>query len=253
MVCVPVELARPSGGITVTSTSKLEPTAAIRVAIVDNHRLVIDGITAHLAARGLGIRVVIGESTWQGLLSHHEYPVDVAVLDFNLDDSISIGTRVRVLSAAGTRTIVMSRHADPSSIHGAIRAGVLAFVPKTESADELVMAIQSAYVGRRYENGPLAAALSGITASADPRLGTQEKRALILYASGRSIREVASDMATTEETVKSYIKRGRRKYREIGVDLGTKILLSRHGIREGWLTQERHAGPLGDGGVGPPV
>jgi two-component system, NarL family, uhpT operon response regulator UhpA len=38
--------------------------------------------------------------------------------------------------------------------------------------------------------------------------------------------------------VKSYIKRGRRKYRRVGVDLGTKLLLRRHAIREGWIPPE---------------
>jgi two-component system uhpT operon response regulator UhpA len=221
----------------VTATTKQARPSAIRVAIVDDHQLVIDGIVAHLARRH-GIDVVIGEPTWVGLLSHGEFPVDVAVLDLNLDDDIAIATKVRALSAAGTRTIVMSRHADPSSIQGALKAGALAFVPKTEPADELVRAIRAAAAGNRYENGPLIRAISGIAVSGDPGLGKQEYRALLLYASGRSIREVASDMDTTVETVKSYIKRGRRKYREIGIDLGTKILLRRHGIREGWLTPE---------------
>ena len=45
-------------------------------------------------------------------------------------------------------------------------------------------------------------------------------------------------METTEETVKSYIKRARRKYREVGIDIGTRILLRRHGLREGWLTSD---------------
>ena len=45
-------------------------------------------------------------------------------------------------------------------------------------------------------------------------------------------------MATTDQTAKSYIKRGRRKYRLAGVDLGTKVLLRRHAIREGWIPPE---------------
>lgn len=221
-----------------TVINRHERPATIRVAIVDDHRLVIDGLAAHLAARRNGIKVVIGSPTWSGLLSSPEFPVDVAVLDLNLDDSIAIGTKVRALSAAGVQTIVMSRHADATTIQGAIKAGALAFVPKTESADELVNAIQSASVGDQYRNAPLADALSAVSRTADPGLGKQEHRALVLYASGRSIREVARDMGTTEETVKSYIKRGRRKYRDIGIDLGTKILLRRHGIREGWLAPE---------------
>jgi two-component system uhpT operon response regulator UhpA len=204
---------------------------------VDDHRLVIDGIVATLASRR-GIEVVIAESTWHGLLSHPQFPVDVVVLDLNLDDNIAIGAKVRALNSAGSRTIVISRHADPSSIQGALRAGALGFVPKTEPADELVRAIRAAASWHAYQNDFMATALAGIDESLDPGLGKQETRALVLYASGRSIREVAGDMGTTEETVKSYIKRGRRKYRDIGVDLGTKILLRRHGIREGWLTPE---------------
>ncbi|HEY0261096.1 MAG TPA: response regulator [Lacisediminihabitans sp.] len=205
---------------------------------MDEHRLVVDGIVAHLAQRD-DIEVVIGESTWPGLLSHEQFPVDVVVLDLNLEDSVGIGAKVRTLSAAGSRTIVMSSHADPSSVQSSFLAGALAFVPKTEPADELVRAIRAAAIGAPYQNGHFLAARTAPSAtSPDPGLGKQEYRALVLYASGRSIREVAMDMGTTEETVKSYIKRGRRKYREIGIDLGTKNLLRRHGIREGWLASE---------------
>ena len=210
----------------------------ITAAIIDDHRLVIDGIVAHLHSRDTGVEVVIAETSWAGLLSHRAFPVDVAVLDLNLDDNIAIGAKVRALAAAGTRVVVMSRHADLASIQGAIRAGALAFVPKTEAADEIVGAIRSAANGEQYRNAPLTAALEVMSTAKDPGLGKQEQRALVLYASGRSIREVATDMGTTEETVKSYIKRGRRKYSELGIDLGTKILLRRHGIREGWLAPE---------------
>jgi DNA-binding NarL/FixJ family response regulator len=222
----------------VTRTRNQERPKSIRVAVVDDHKLVVDGIAAHLEARRLDIHVVIAESTWLGLLSSNDFPVDVAVLDLTLDDSIPIATKVRALSAAGTSTIVISRHADPSSIQGAIKAGALAFVPKTDSADELVNAIRAAAAGVPYDNGSARIARSQVAASGDPGLGKQEQRALALYATGRPIREVAIEMGTTEETVKSYIKRGRRKYREIGIDLGTKILLRRHGIREGWLSPE---------------
>jgi two-component system uhpT operon response regulator UhpA len=228
----------PHGEKLISVLHTRERPAAIRVAIVDDHRLVLDGLTSHLNSRRHGIRVTISESSWAGLLANSEFPVDVVVLDLNLHDDISIGAKVRALSAAGCRTIVISRHAESSSIQGAIRAGALGFVPKTESGGELVRAIQSAAAGQQYENAPLAGALSNNGRAADPGLGRQELRAIMLYASGRSIREVAGDMGTTVETVKSYIKRGRRKYREIGIDLGTKILLRRHGIREGWITPE---------------
>jgi two-component system uhpT operon response regulator UhpA len=213
-------------------------TPAIRVAIVDDHRLVLDGIVAHLSNKRLGIEVVASEASWGDLLAHRAFPVDVVVLDLHLDDHIPISTKIRALTAAGSHTIVISRHADASTIYSAVQAGALAFVPKTETADELVAAIRSAAVGIQHKNEALLKAMAGTTPDDLPGLGKREQRALVLYASGRTIKEVAAAMATTEETVKSYIKRARRKYRDAGTDLGTKIRLRDHGIRAGWVSAE---------------
>jgi len=213
-------------------------TSAIRVAIVDDHQLVLDGLVARLTHKASGLTVAAAESSWAGLLGNPGFPFDVVVLDMHLEDSIPIGTKVRALEAAGTRAVVMSRHADSGSINAALQAGALAFVPKTESAEELIAAIKSA--AKRVHHLPAHAAtvLAGFRATPDAGLGRQEQRALVLYAAGRSIKEVASLMTTTEETVKSYIKRARRKYRQVGIDVGTRVLLRRHGIREGWIAPE---------------
>jgi DNA-binding NarL/FixJ family response regulator len=213
-------------------------TAPIRVAIVDDHRLVLDGLASRLHDPEGGLSIVATETTWAGFLSHPEFPVDVVVLDLHLEDGIPVGTKLRALGTIGTAAVVMSRHADSASVSAAMRAGALGFIPKTESAAELTAAIRSAAASTRHLAAPLAAAIEGYAATPDPGLGKQEQRALVLYASGRSIKEVAIEMSTTEETVKSYIKRGRRKFREIGVDVGTRILLRRHGVMEGWLVPE---------------
>lgn len=219
-------------------TGRASASPKIRVAVVDDHRLVLDGIVAHLSAARLGIEVVASEASWAGLLAHSAFPADVVVLDLNLNDRIPIGTKIRALTAAGSRTIVISRHADTPTIYSAVQAGALAFVPKTETADELVAAIRSAAEGRQHQNAPLRNAMAGTTPDVLPGLGKREQRALVLYASGRTIREVAEAMETTDETVKSYIKRARRKYRDVGTDLGSKIKLRDHGIRSGWVSTE---------------
>jgi two-component system, NarL family, uhpT operon response regulator UhpA len=215
-----------------------QPNAAIRVAIVDDHQLVLDGLSARLHDPDAGISIVAVETTWAGLIAHPEFPVDVVVLDLHLEDGIPVGTKLRALGTIGTAAIVMSRHADSASVSAAMRAGAMGFVPKTDSAAELAAAIRAAADSTPHLSASLAAAMAGFAASPDPGLGRQEQRALVLYAAGRSIKEVASEMDTTEETVKSYIKRARRKYREVGVDVGTRILLRRYGIREGWLTSD---------------
>lgn len=209
-----------------------------RVALVDDHRLVLDGIAAFIASKRVDIDIVASESTWVGLLESSSYPADVVVLELNLGDGIPISSKIRTLTAAGAKTVIMSRHSDGSAVSGALRAGAHAFVPKTESADELISAVQAVAAGLPYDNSAAQSATWALVPSRDPGLGRQEQRATVLYASGRSIKEVADEMTTTEETVKSYIKRARRKYRSVGVDVGTKILLRRQGIHEGWLTPE---------------
>jgi two-component system, NarL family, uhpT operon response regulator UhpA len=221
-----------------TATPARGRSSGIRVALLDDHRLVLDGLVARLSTKATGITVAAAESSWAALVDNPDFPFDVVVLDLHLEDNIPIGTKLRALQAAGSTAVVMSRHADSGSINAAMQAGAMAFVPKTEPAEELILAIKSAAKQRNHIPEHVATVLAGFRATPDAGLGRQEQRALVLYAGGRSIKEVAHTMATTEETVKSYIKRARRKYRQVGVDVGTRVLLRRHGIREGWIAPE---------------
>jgi DNA-binding NarL/FixJ family response regulator len=211
---------------------------AIRIAIVDDHRLLLDSLAMRLHDPKSGINVVTTQTTWSGLLSHPEFPVDVVVLDLQLEDGVPISTKIRALGTAGTGAVVMSTHAHTTAVRAALNAGALGFVPKTDSVTELVTAIKAAAIGGPHLSEKLAAALADQSTSPDPGLGRQELRAIFLYAGGRSLKEVAREMSTTEETVKSYIKRGRRKYRAVGIDVGTRILLRRFAVKEGWLPPE---------------
>lgn len=213
-----------------------KPNSGIRVAVLDDHRLVADGLAAVLSGAGFDVAVVA--SSWAELLASPGMPADVTVIDLHLGDGIVIESKVRALSTMGTSVVVISRHSDRTTIASVMRAGALAFVAKTDPVDELVTAILTAAEGSTHLASHRATALEHSVPSLRAELGAREQRALVLYAGGRSIREVAADMLTTEETVKSYIKRARRKFREAGVDLGTRILLRTYAIREGWLSPE---------------
>ncbi len=175
---------------------------------------------------------------WDELLAHPAFPVDVVVVEYNLEDGVPFDQKLRSLEEAHVPVVVLARSGDPATVHAALSAGAAAFVAKTESADELVAAVHDVAHGRQHRSAAVAAALEEYANRADPSLGKQELMALQLYAGGRSVHEVALHMATTDQTAKSYIKRGRRKYRAAGVDLGTKLLLRRHAIREGWIPPE---------------
>lgn len=210
----------------------------VRVALLDDHALVVEALADRLGRRGTGMNVVATATSWAELVAADGFSADVAVLDLHLEDGIPVATKVRALLSAGCGVVVMSRHADAGSINGALAAGALAFVPKTEGTDELAAAIHAAARGERHLPAAVDATLADYEPVPEAGLGRQEQRALVLYAAGRSIREVADEMDTTDETVKSYIKRARRKFREVGVDLGTRVLVRRHAVREGWISPE---------------
>lgn len=204
----------------------------VRVAVVDDHRMVLDGLAAHLAQSGLEVVIAVG--SWGELVEHPAFPADVTVLDLNLGDGLRIESKVQALRAAGSHVVIVSRHAGSHAIARSLHAGALAFVPKSAPAAELTEAVEAVARGERYPSDAADLPQRVTTVSVGPR----EQRALALYAAGRSIREVAAEMEATEETVKSYIKRARSKYRRAGIDLGTKILLLRHAVHEGWLDSE---------------
>lgn len=213
----------------------------IRVAILDQ-RLVAEALAS--ALRSSGLDVVVAACEWAEFIAHPALPVDVAVIDLRAGDGPLVSTRVRELGAMGIATIVTSTRIISAAARAAVQSGALAVVARSDSLDDLVTTIRAAatgaihLIGGRSLLGGRSIDGTGAAETPGPGLGRREERALVLYAGGRSIREVAVDMETTEETVKSYIKRARRKFRDVGIDIGTRILLRRHASREGWLGHE---------------
>lgn len=210
--------------------------ASTRVAVVDDFQMVVDGLITHLHSAGPDLDVVIAATSWDALTSHPHYPPDVTVLDLNLGDHIRIETKVRALVAAGSGIVLISRHTSAVAIVRAIDAGALGYVPKTASAEELVTAVRAVARGEKHISDLYDLPVHRVDTNLS--VGPQEQRALALYATGRTIRDVAAELETTEETAKSYVKRARSKYRKAGIDLGTKVALRRYAALEGWIDSE---------------
>lgn len=205
----------------------------VRVAVVDDYQMVVDGLITHLHTAGSDINVVIKATSWDELTNHPEYPADVTVLDLNLGDHIRIETKIRALIAAGSGVVLISRHTSAIAIVRALAAGALGYVPKTATAKELVTAVRAVARGEQHVSDLYEPPQHTIDTTIT--IGPQEQRALVLYATGRTIRDVAQELETTEETAKSYVKRARSKYRKAGIDLGTKVSLRRYASLEGWI------------------
>ena len=208
----------------------------VRVAVLDAHALVAHGLAALLERSGLEVVAVV--PTWDELIAHPAMPVDVVLLDLHLDDGVLISRKVRGLAEVGASAVVLSRRTDAASVASAMHAGARAFVGTRDSPGDLVAAVRTAAAGGHHLADHRADAVRTARSGPDACLGRQEERALVLYSAGRSLREVAAIMDTTEETVKSYVKRARRKYRSLGIDISTRYSLRQYAAAQGWAISD---------------
>ena len=208
----------------------------IKIAIVDDHRMLLGALTEWIRGAADDIEMVAAVATWPELLTHEAFPVDVVLLDLDLKDNIPVSIKLQALKAAGVPTMLMSAYSDPNVVREALAAGAAGYLVKSENADMIVEAIRAAVRGDSFISEELDVALSQSTTGA-PKLSAQERRVMALYGAGEPVKAVAFKLGISDETAKSYLKRIREKYRVAGYDVGTKVALRKRAIQDGILLQ----------------
>lgn len=212
---------------------------AVRVAVVDDHRMLLQSLASWLSAASSQLRIVAACTSWGQLLTHPEHPADVVLLDLDLGDSLPLSVKVSALRSAGSAVVVVSTFADPARVRSAVEAGVHGYVPKSEDAAVLVRAVLDAAAGKRFLTPELAAALVSDPGTGRPALSPQEARTLVLYASDVPLKSVARQLGVSYETAKSYLDRVREKYEAAGRTARTKMELHHRAVEDGWLEPPR--------------
>ncbi|MET0725910.1 MAG: response regulator transcription factor [Leifsonia sp.] len=209
----------------------------IRLALVDDHRMLLGALTEWIRNAADDIEMVAAVTTWPELLTHSSFPVDVVLLDLDLKDNIPISLKLATLKTTGVRTVLMSTYSEPAVVRQALDSGALGYLVKSEEANMIAEAIRAAYVGESYISEELDLAINSVSAGDAPRLSAQERRVMALYGAGEPVKAVAYQLGISEETAKSYLKRIREKYRQAGYDVGTKVALRKRAIHDGILLQ----------------
>ena len=206
----------------------------IRIAIVDDHRMILGALTEWIRNAADDIEVVSAVATWPELLTSPAFPVDVVLLDLDLKDNIPVSVKLSALKTAGARTVLMSAYSDPNVVREALAAGALGYVVKSEDAAMIAEAVRSALTGETFVSAELEVLLNESEGSS-PKLSAQERRVMALYGAGEPVKSVAYKLGISDETAKSYLKRIREKYRLAGFDVGTKVALRKRAIADGIL------------------
>ncbi|MDQ6767211.1 MAG: response regulator transcription factor [Candidatus Eremiobacteraeota bacterium] len=179
----------------------------IRIAIVDDHPIVRDGLVAALDGES-DFRIVAALGSAEELIEHSRSArPDVVILDFEMP-GLSGVSAVRELARnmPATGIIVFTAYADDEKIVGAVRSGARGYVLKGAPAADVARAIRDVHGGGSYLPPPIAAALARqVQQPKRTALSARERDVLRLVADGLSNKQIARRLAITERTVKYHI------------------------------------------------
>lgn len=124
---------------------------AIRVLLVDDHRILRDALRLALA-REEGIEVVAEAGTAaEALDSAAALRPDVVVLDIGLPDlsGLEVAARLRRLPQP-PQVVALSAQTDKRFVSEMLRSGAQAYVTKSSAAEQLVRAVRAVAAGSSY-------------------------------------------------------------------------------------------------------
>ncbi len=210
---------------------------SIRVLLVDDHKLMREGLRALLA--GAPDIDVVGEaSDGRGALDLvRTLQPDVVVMDIGMPELNGIEACRRIRTEhERVKVIALSTHTDKRYVHHMLEAGACGYLLKIAAHDDLLRAVRAASLGRTYLSPEIAGyvverstkGLTGESVSAYSSLGAREREVLQLVAEGKTSGETARLMHISIETVETHRRNLTQK-----LGLHGTAELTKYAIREG--------------------
>lgn len=202
--------------------------ATLTVVLIDDEHVIRSALATMLSLEEDLQVVAEGGTAAQGLALIGEHTPDIAVVDLQLPDGdgLSICAEIATLSPH-TRCLILTSHARPAYLKRALEQGILGFLPKTTSAEQLAQAVRAVAAGRRAIDPELAAET---ISSGDSPLTPRESDVLEYAADGASIEQIARRAHLAEGTVRNYLSNAQAKLQ--ASNRHEAVALAR---RHGWI------------------
>jgi DNA-binding NarL/FixJ family response regulator len=181
----------------------------IRVLVVDDHAVIRDGITAILEPHEDLLVVGAAEDGDTAVRLAADLRPDVVLMDLRLPGTDGAGATARITALpAAPRVLVLTTYDSDADITRAMAAGAIGYVLKDIRRHALLDAIRSAARGEAVLAPSVATKLVRQQHTTRPSpLSERERAVLTLVATGATNRDIASALAVSEATVKTYLTR----------------------------------------------
>ena len=206
----------------------------IRIVIADDHEIVRRGLVQIVA--DVPDMVVSGEAANAPELLDlvRRQPCDVVVLDIKMPGQSGLEA-LKALKAEHPRlpVLILSTHSEEEYAVRVLRAGAAGFLSKQGAPRELVAAIRKVCEGRKFISASAAEKLAWALDEESDRplhegLSDREYEVMCLIASGKTLKEIASELSLSDKTLSTYRSRILEKMRmRRNVDLVRYSLLHR--------------------------
>lgn len=214
----------------------------IRVLLVDDHRILREGIRALLVDEP--DIVVVGEAGdgEEAVARVDALRPDVVLMDMVMPrvNGVEATRRIRQRHP-DVRVLILSMYDDDEYVQQGIAAGAAGYLLKGTAADDLVLAIREVHKGASFLHPSVAAKLiddyvrrvrGGVEAAGEP-LTAREQEVLKLIAEGHTNQEIADLLCISRKTVESHRANIMRK-----LDLHDVTDLVKYALRKGLIRLE---------------
>lgn len=214
--------------------------AMVRILVVDDHKMLRQGMVAHFRRAGRALVYEAGTGT-EAIQAFSDRHPDVVLLDVDLPDQsgFAVARHLRMLSPFCRLVFISGFESDPL-IEQALAIETNGYLFKRASLDELTAAIDAVMRGQTYfgagirerlvrENGGW---VLGAPSSERVALLTRRERELLRHLSlGASLKEAAAAMEVSYKTADNQKSSLMRK-----LNIHDRVELARFAIREGWVS-----------------
>lgn len=177
---------------------------AVRVAIVDDHELLLEALVTALDAQH-DIDVVIAANSVSAFFHQSNCELDVIVTDLALGDGS--GTDIaQASSIEGCAVLLMTGQGDREGVQAAVESGCAGFIGKGASVNELASAIRVVADGGSVFPAVLLRGVLAPTTAVDYGITDREMAVLTRLAQGKSASDIALELGVSVHTARNHIR-----------------------------------------------
>ena len=206
----------------------------MKILIADDHELIRHGLRGLLRDHLSDVDIVEAANAKEAVAAAMKGGWDLALVDINMPgrSGLELIRDLRQMHP-NVPVLVVSAHTEEDFALRALKLGAAGYVSKQSAADVLVGAVKKVLSGGRYVSPAVAeklaqAAAEGWSGTPHENLSHREMQVLQMISTGKTIKEIAAELALSEKTIATYRSRISEK-----LGLSTNVELTRYAMQHG--------------------